>query len=315
MSARNHVTSLLLVVFAFLFPGFTSIVNAQADSSRVFIFGDSLSDSGNVYALTGETAKAPYAVIPAAPYAIGGHQFSNGKTWAENFAQALGDNNGGKAALDSPGRNGNYAFGGARARTVASPIPSSVAQVGMYLADHSMASAGALYVIQFGGNDLRDALVAGASDPTAVQPIMTAAIGDIATSIQTLYFAGARRFLVANAPNLEHAPAVRFSGAGAVAGLLTGLFNGNLEGTLQLLELGLPGIEIARLDLGGFVNDVVASPADFELTNVIAPCLSFMTESDAKCENPEDYLFWDGIHPTKAAHAALADRAIATISH
>jgi phospholipase/lecithinase/hemolysin len=32
----------------------------------IFIFGDSLSDPGNAYALTGETSKTPYAPIPAA---------------------------------------------------------------------------------------------------------------------------------------------------------------------------------------------------------------------------------------------------------
>lgn len=27
------------------------------------------------------------------------------------------------------------------------------------------------------------------------------------------------------------------------------------------------------------------------------------------CENPDNYRFWDGIHPTKAGHAILAEEA------
>jgi phospholipase/lecithinase/hemolysin len=40
------------------------------DFHKIYFFGDSLSDPGNVYELTGETSKAPYDLIPSAPYAI-----------------------------------------------------------------------------------------------------------------------------------------------------------------------------------------------------------------------------------------------------
>ncbi len=306
MNKNKCRTSVILALCIFLFPGFSAVVNAQSGYDRVFIFGDSLSDSGNIYALTGETSKAPYLLIPSAPYAIGGHHFSNGKTWSEKLAQALNDNEGGKPARNKPGKNGNYAHGGARARTIAGGlVPSSSAQVGMFLRDFGVAPSDALYVIQFGGNDLRDILTGG--DPGL---IMNAAIGELVASIQTLHFAGARKFLVANAPNIEHAPAVQMAGGSAVAGFLAGLYNGNLEGALQIVEDGIPDIEINRLNMAGFVNDVVAQPGDFGLANVTAPCLNFLSETGAKCDNPEDHFFWDGLHPTKAGHKALAGRAM-----
>jgi len=300
-----------IAVLMFLCLGLAGTVLAQPGASRVFIFGDSLSDSGNIYALTGETAKAPYAPIPSAPYAVGGHHFSNGKTWAEQLAQSLNDGNGSKPSREKPGQYGNYAHGGARARIVdGSFVPSSSQQVDQFLADFGGAPAGALYVLQFGGNDLRDALVAGAAEPAAVDRILTAAIGELMVTINRLYANGARRFLVANAPNIEHAPVVKLAGAGAVGGFLAGVFNGHLEGMLQWQELVLPDIDIRRLDLADFVNDVVADPAAFGLTNVLSPCLSFLAEADAKCSDPEHYLFWDGLHPTKVAHEALAGRAM-----
>src|ERR1041384_6306889 len=60
----------------------TGVVAAHADQtpfSRIFVFGDSLSDTGNFYALSGGFPPAPYA----------GGRFSNGKLWVEYAAEAL----------------------------------------------------------------------------------------------------------------------------------------------------------------------------------------------------------------------------------
>jgi outer membrane lipase/esterase len=298
-----------------LIPGFSGVVLAQSSYDSVYIFGDSLSDSGNVYALTGETSKAPYNVVPSYPYATGGHHFSNGKTWSERLAQAIQDNKGGKPSREAPGQNGNYAHGGARARANSdSAAPASSSQTAMFLQDYGSARPDALYVLQFGGNDLRDALTAGATDPSAVVPIIQSAISALAGNIQTLYFAGARNFLVANAPNIGHAPAVKMMGAGAVASYLVSQYNFGLEITLSQLD-ALPEVNIRRLDMGGFIDEVVANPESFGLSNVTSPCLFFLAETEARCSNPQEYLFWDGIHPTSAAHKALAERALEALGN
>ncbi|MEH1835582.1 MAG: hypothetical protein V7L29_26885 [Nostoc sp.] len=52
-----------------------------------------------------------------------------------------------------------------------------------------------------------------------------------------------------------------------------------------------------------------ANPAAFNFTNVITPCLS---GSDT-CSNPDKFLFWDGIHPTAAAHHIIGETAFSTI--
>jgi phospholipase/lecithinase/hemolysin len=311
----NKLAYFCTLYLILLIPGIgTGPAFAGDGFSAVFIFGDSLSDSGNVYALTGQTSKAPYAVIPSYPYAIGGHHFSNGKTWAEGFSQGLQLNNGGKPSMSKPGKNGNYAFGGARARANSgSAAPDSGLQINMFLGDYGAAPSDALYVIQFGGNDVRDALL----NPAEGINILQGAISAVASDIQTLYFAGARNFMVANSPNLAHAPVIKMidTDGSVIAGaaLLSGFYNGFLDGALQQLE-ALPGIKIYRLDMGAFIDDVVENPGDYGLTNVASPCLNFISDSDAKCDNPEEYLFWDGIHPTAAGHNALAEVALGVIS-
>jgi phospholipase/lecithinase/hemolysin len=45
------------------------------------------------------------------------------------------------------------------------------------------------------------------------------------------------------------------------------------------------------------------------LTNVEDACLTFGVVRNPFCQTPNRYLFWDGIHPTRAGHAILADTA------
>lgn len=290
----------------------------MAEQEPMYVFGDSLSDAGNVYELTGEVAQKPFQPIPAAPYATGGHHFSNGQTWAEQFATQIGRGKGGKPSLRGNGGNGNYAFGGARARP-AGTSPSSDVQIAIYLQEHGVARPDALYVIQFGGNDIRDALQLG---PVDGPPLVLEAVGSIGIAIQTLYQAGAREFLVVNAPNLGKTPLAAMLGAEAQIEAVSQFFNATLEAGfapygipgLAQLEAGLPGIVIHRLDLFGLINELVAYPEDFGFAEVLTPCLIFGTQQDARCDNADDYLFWDAIHPTSAAHAIVAAEAVAVMS-
>ncbi len=47
---------------------------------------------------------------------------------------------------------------------------------------------------------------------------------------------------------------------------------------------------------------VVSNPGAFGFTDVTDPCLVGLTP----CSNPNQYLFWDTLHPTTAADAILA---------
>lgn len=310
LKSIHNITVLGIAVLALSLSG---ISKAESDFSQIYFFGDSLSDPGNIFALTGFIAKAPYQPIPSAPYAIGGHQFSNGKTWAQRFAQKMKLSDGGKPALEAPGINGNYAFGGARAR-YSGDSPPAAAQIGLFLSDYyGGADPHALYVVQFGGNDLRDALDVmdefGEPGFPAAIGILEAAVEATVTNIVQLYYSGARQFLVANVPNLARTPAVVGSGPGAVylANLFGESYNYGLDLALTSLEGGLPGISITGLDFFGSVNAAADNPGNFGITFTDVPCLTFYDPSGAKCSKPGEYLFWDGIHPTAVIHRAIGD--------
>src|SRR5690242_17698316 len=99
----------------------TSPVSAQnRPYSAIVVFGTSLSDSGNAFALQGVNNTPPEYVVDSllvagAPYARGGHHFSNGATWVEQFARSAGLAGTVRPAFEGEGGATNFAVGGARA--------------------------------------------------------------------------------------------------------------------------------------------------------------------------------------------------------
>lgn len=284
---------------------------------RIVGFGDSLSDPGNNFALYGRNLVPPYAPIPDAPYAIGGNRFSDGTVWLEQLATALGRPLDGKPAYRSGRPFSSYAVGGARAR-VAGNAPNLSVQVAAFLASNrDQPLDDDLFVIWFGANDIRDALTALSTAATAQEfdaalAIVPEALAATAFNIQALYAAGARSFLVPSVPNLAVTPAVRALGPDAVAtaGYLSASYRVELNAILDTLGLALPGVEFYRLDVWTLIEAIAASPETFGLANADAPCLSFGVISSAVCEERSQYLFWDAIHPTQAAHRILAQHAL-----
>jgi phospholipase/lecithinase/hemolysin len=68
-------------------------------------------------------------------------------------------------------------------------------------------------------------------------------------------------------------------------------------------------LQIATLDANALYRDAIANPVAFGFTNVISSCLA----GSITCGNPEEFLFWDGIHPTTAAHRILGEAAVSAI--
>lgn len=304
---HRHLISVSLV-FALL--GAIGTASAR-DDERLVVFGDSLSDPGNAFVLTMDVSLPPFELIPNAPYARGGLHFSNGRTWVEQLADKLDAENSARPALLKPVRFTNYAVGGTRARPQG---PFDLAtQVGLFMNDfNGQAPADALYVVYMGSNDLRDALEALVLDPSGATSfgILQAALIAIRDNLLILHAAGAQTFLVPNLPNLALTPAVRLQGPAAqgAAQFLASTFNDQLAALLGGLESAL-GLNIVRLDVFAILNEVVAAPAAVDLTEVAQPCITPGTKVKPFCSKPDEYLFWDGIHPTRAGHRILAQRA------
>jgi outer membrane lipase/esterase len=292
--------------------------SAQAAFSGLFIFGDSLADSGN-NALVFDYLVAPPGTppgtlrtatpipsstfVPTFPYAS--DRYSNDAVWTEHFAHALGPTFSAQASLLG---GTNFAFGGARSggAMAAGDPPTLAAQAGGFLmASGGAVPSGALYVVQGGGNDARDAfeLAAGGGDPSS----LIDAYGDnIAWIVEQLEAAGARHILVANVPDIGKVPAILPAGllAQGLASSIAMAMNNDLNDDLADLP-AVPGAHLYRLDMFGLLNELVANPAAFGMTDVTSACAA----SAACILDPSTTFFWDGIHPTTAGHFLIAQQA------
>jgi len=266
---------------------FVALVSGQAYAySAMYVFGDSLSDVGNVSVATA-------GATPPPPYAPG--RFSDGPVWVETLSANLGL---GPVAPSLLGGK-NFAWGGATTGGTPPPaIPgtSLTQQVAGYLGGvGGVADANALYVVWGGGNDVRAGNV-------------TNTVANLSAMITSLATAGAVNFLVPNLPNIGLTPDAIAAGPAAVAGatFLSNLVNTQLAAAIPGLISGL-SINIISLDVWSFLNNTIAGSPGNGYTNTNQPCLD--TSIPSLCFNSGDYIFWDGIHPTARAHQDLGNLA------
>jgi phospholipase/lecithinase/hemolysin len=288
----------------------------QSPYERIVVFGTSFSDSGNAAIVVGSSTPPSYDVdewlVPNRPYARGGHHLTNGPTWIEQLARSLGLGGSVQPSLRTSGAQGtNYAIGATRAI----PSPGHVTlndQVNLFLAEfNGIAPPDALYVMEMGANDVSDALDAVAQGQDGFA-ILDAAVQSIAGHIRLLHAAGARHFLVGNVPSPGYAPAVRaldpvFPGTSLLARNVAETFNQILSVALDSLE-ALQGITITRVDAFTTLDQVMADPSSFGFSNVDDACIMPNTPP-FKCQRPNSYFFWDGVHPTTAGASVFAHEA------
>ena len=289
---------------------FVSAAALAAPFSNLYFFGDSLSDAGNISALT-------VGNYPGSPYYAG--RFSNGPVWAETFATLEGFPAAGQRAgmtlgpnflnLEIEGPGNNYAIGGARTGQTGTldivSIPSGVlTQVYYYLSEsNNTADPSALYVLFAGGNDLRDASLLA---PAARDAAANTAAFNVTIGAYILAQRGARRFLVLNAPNVGLTPEariVRNNAAAATAATIQ--YNSALDYFLNTLSF--PNLTISRFDTFGLFQTVYQDALNggtlTGIANATTPCFAgFAGSLGANCATS---LFADDIHPTAQVHALL----------
>jgi outer membrane lipase/esterase len=282
----------------------------SAQFTGLAVFGDSLSDDGNLGAPL--TASPPFFAAPPSPPYFDG-QFSNGPVALDILA----------GSFDAD-RVSNYANGFARTTdsTPVNDLPEQLATFGLEAPD---LGSRPLVSLWFGANDIFAALetlavdlaaipglAASPEEATALQGAAFARAGataqsaaqNVVAAIAGLSATGLDDFLVFNLPDLGRTPASLAAGAEAIlaATTLSTAFNAVLSAGLDAIEG--PGTRIIRIDVPSEFSRIAAASSPLGLTNVTDRC--FTPDPFAVCDDPATYLFWDSVHPTAVVHAELA---------
>ncbi len=318
------------------------IVASAGPFDAMYVFGDSLSDGGSDLALSSSIhAVAPsFPLIPGA--GVGGH-FSSGAVAVEYLAQSL---NLPLTAhyLSAPFLGGatggtNYAQGGALSGLTNAAVPSTLTiapnvtvptgfkgvlgEVNDYVASSPKADPNALYVVWGGANDI---LYYGTtpvlpSCAASANPFVCSAVTNTTTSIAELLAAGAKHILVPNLPDIGKTPSALAGGpvASAQAEALSIAFNTGLAGALSSLSSSYPG-DIVPFDTFSFFTQVVGNPSAYGFSDVTDACLTgsvadvgSTVTSACAAAGVNNYLFYDGVHPTTRGQQLIAGRFAAVL--
>jgi phospholipase/lecithinase/hemolysin len=245
--------------------------------SGVVAFGDSLSDNGNLYR---------YTRRPPAPYYEG--RFSNGPVWVEYLTDKLDSPLDDRAFGGATTSNYNYATG--------QDNWGLKWQIDNYLATPPPSNAHDLYTVWAGANDFF-------ANPTTDPSV---SVNNIGYALERLSNAGARKILIINVPDLGTTPAYsKDANMSALATAWSTDFNDALTSSLAVFESTFNG-HLYTID-AFTAFDAIAS--------------QFLNTTDAYLSdgliaglNPDDFVYWDGVHATTRAHHLLAGIAHQTIA-
>jgi thermolabile hemolysin len=268
---------------------------------QLFVFGDSLSDAGNasIATLGAQPPSSSYYFrnVTGVPFPVG--EFTNAPTsngptgvWVDQLAPKLG------VSMAQPFLAGGTNYAVASGQTSGGTPGTSVSdQLGVFAATHPTGASGTgLYTFWAGANDI----AAGANPITAAD--------NIYQDILSLAGAGAKTFLWMNLPDLGKIPDGIATGPAGSALATQASLAFDAEWATDLAKLQGQGLFVVGIDVDGLFNQILANPTSYGFTDVTDPAIT------TPGANPDQFLFWDGEHPTAAADSLVASVAFNDLS-
>jgi phospholipase/lecithinase/hemolysin len=250
--------------------------------NEIYVFGDSLSDVGNM-------SQATKGNSPPSPLYYQG-RYSNGLVWVDYLASKF------KLTIN---KNNNFAYGGATTDNSTQAPLGLLTQIKRFRSNHSSANPKALYIIWAGANDY----FRGATDSTTP-------INNLTLAVKSLSAAGAKNIAVVNLPDLGNLPGTRDTQYSVLLTDVTKKHNSGLAKSLNDLRQQLRSdVNIKYIDVNSLYKQAISNPKKFGFKNVTQSCIS----QRRICANPNEYLFWDGVHPTTSAHKIFVESAFSVL--
>ncbi len=320
----------------------------SSEFNRLYIFGDSLSDTGSVFNFTGG------AFPPSPPYIPG--RFTGGQgagVWTDYFTEELNitvdpfitsfDPVTGVADFNfSDSSDGiNFATGGAfSGNGSVGGIPFGLQEqidiFEFFVESQNSTMSGddddgdefledSLSIMWIGPNDYFNFIQDDPTTPDVIetnfpeteqgieQAVSTVVEDNIAGAIQDIIDLGAEDIVVLNLPDLSGTPLAQTLDSDSRDTLrdITGVHNDLLLDTLDNLEESNDDVNIVHIDINSLYGNIIENPSEFGFTNITDNFsgIDIITQipQTPTIGNPNEYLFFDSIHPTTAAHEIIAD--------
>lgn len=332
----------LCVILSLLFTVSAFAANKRFDT--MVIFGDSLSDNGNLY-------RYMWYKLPVSPPYFKGH-FSNGPLWIEQLYDSYYPYGYLEGFQD-------YAVGGAGAvLSYKENLPFTLTmELNDYLYWNTYGKKETtLYTIWIGANNYLNG-------PTNVESLTDSVVDAIGGVIERIIGYNGDKFFIANLPDLGRVPQARDMKIEALLTELVQTHNRKLAAKIDELKLKYPEVTFVYFDVYSFFNEAIDHAFDFGFTNVTEPCYlgsysgwllkyipndsalrSYLQQQDPRMtakrwnmikNNPQlreaastsmiyellplknkeeplncdGYLFWDHVHPTTITHSFIAQKA------
>lgn len=305
---------------------------ADLPFDQLVVFGDSLSDSGNLYQLSQVqhfSDPTKNKISPGKNYDRG--HFSNGDTWIEILS----------AQTSLP--LADFAYGGAWAEPANysgdDQTPDLNKQIQQYLDlyKNDQHKDQHLYFIWAGANDYLHSLF---SEPNA-DFITTRVQTQIDAAATTLIKNGAKHIIILGLPRLGDTP----------LGSINALFSKTLNNMSDMHNQKILNLvtyiknktnqDIRFFDIASPLTDILNNPGNYNIKVINEGCVNYATSmttntmktgfsknpilsladnvshqvklpegcaKDKADQNPDDYAFWDGLHPTRVLHQIIEQK-------
>lgn len=264
--------------------------------NRMVAFGDSLSDTGNIF-------NAAQWRFPNPNSWFLGH-FSNGFVWTEYIANAK------NLPLY------NWAVGGAAGTNQYVALTGVYDQVTSYLTYMKMAKnynpENTLFTLEFGLNDFMN---------------YNREVGDVkadySSALVRLTDAGAKNILLMTLPDATKAPQFKYSTTEEITKVRAKIIAFNSFIQEQAAYYILQGYNVTLYDTYTLFEELTGNPTQHGFANASDACLNINRSSsidyllshsltnDCAANGSDKYVFWGATHPTTAAHRYIADQMLA----
>jgi len=279
-------------------------VSAMATPLNQFVvFGDSLSDTGNLY----EYMKHQLPLSP--PYYHG--RFSNGPVWVEHLVASY-------YPSDASSHMQNYAFGGSGVaeeeddEMYDGAMLTLGSQVDSYLLAHDhQARDSSLYIIWTGANNYL-------ALPDDIEPEVRFVVNSIRRNAEKLIEQGAKHIMLIGLPDLGRVPMASEFEANRELTQLALTHNAILEAEVKKLQSDYPEVEWVFFSVNSMFNDALDYPERYGFTNTTGTCYETLETipspqsvlsmaarikpRSARSNICDQYLFFDPVHPTARGH-------------